>query len=120
MPRQAHQPTKESRQLVQLHAAVGTPVARIAEIMEISEKTLRKHYRTELDLGQAKANATIGGALFNSAKDGNTTAQIFWLKTRAGWRETNRIEHGIDDGTIKPTVIQLIPHQEDAETDGED
>lgn len=26
--------------------------------------------------------------LFNSAKNGNVTAQIFWLKTRARWRET--------------------------------
>ena len=26
--------------------------------------------------------------LFNSAKTGNVTAQIFWLKTRARWRET--------------------------------
>tara|TARA_E500000318_G_C3495241_1_gene186112 strand:- start:71 stop:358 length:288 start_codon:yes stop_codon:yes gene_type:complete len=92
----------------------------IAKIIGVSEKTLRKHYREELELGRVKANATIGGALFNSAKEGNTAAQIFWLKTRAGWRETNRIEHGIDDGTIKPTVIQLIPHQSDDESDGED
>ena len=28
------------------------------------------------------------GFLFNAAKNGNVTAQIFWLKTRAKWRET--------------------------------
>jgi hypothetical protein len=30
----------------------------------------------------------VAGFLFNAAKNGNVTAQIFWLKTRAKWRET--------------------------------
>jgi hypothetical protein len=29
----------------------------------------------------------VAGFLFNSAKNGNVTAQIFWLKTRARWKE---------------------------------
>jgi hypothetical protein len=29
----------------------------------------------------------VAGFLFNAAKNGNVTAQIFWLKTRAKWRE---------------------------------
>jgi hypothetical protein len=33
-----------------------------------------------------------GGFLFNSARNGNVTAQIFWLKTCAGWKET-ALEH---------------------------
>ena len=28
-----------------------------------------------------------GGFLFANAKKGNVTAQIFWLKTQAGWKE---------------------------------
>jgi len=35
----------------------------------------------------AEANATVSGYLFAAAKAGNVTAQIFWLKTRAHWRE---------------------------------
>ena len=38
--------------------------------------------------GQTKANAQVAGFLFNSARNGNVTAQIFWLKTRARWKET--------------------------------
>jgi hypothetical protein len=49
---------------------------------------MRKHYRDELDLGETEANAQVAGFLFNSAKSGNVTAQIFWLKTRARWRQT--------------------------------
>lgn len=29
----------------------------------------------------------MAGFLFNSAKNGNVTAQTFWLKTRARWKE---------------------------------
>ena len=54
----------------------------------IDPKTLRKHYRDELDLGETKANAQVAGFLFNAARNGNVTAQIFWLKTRARWKET--------------------------------
>ena len=37
--------------------------------------------------GKAKAIATIAGNLIKSAKSGNTAAQIFYLKTQAGWRD---------------------------------
>jgi hypothetical protein len=37
----------------------------------------------------AEANATIAGYLFAAAKARNIAAIIFWLKTRAHWRERN-------------------------------
>jgi len=59
----------------------------IAQIVKISEPTLRKNFRKELDTSKARANAIISQALFKKAKDGNVVAQIFWLKTQAGWKE---------------------------------
>jgi len=102
MSRKQHEPTPESRQLVQLHATIGTPQEDVARIVGIDAKTLRKHYRDELDLAHAKANATVGGALFNKAKSGDTAAMIFWMKTRAGWREKQEIDHTSSDGTMTP------------------
>lgn len=87
-----HEPTKAMRDTVSLHAMVGTPQDVIASILNIDAKTLRKHYRDELDNALAKANATIGGSLFNKAKNGDTSAQIFWLKTRAGFSEKKDID----------------------------
>ena len=86
-----HSPTDATRQTVQLHATIGTPQDVIARVLGIDAKTLRLHYRDELDLATARANATIGGALFNKAKNGDTAAQIFWMKTRAGWKDTTAV-----------------------------
>ena len=43
---------------------------------------------SDVTVGETKANAQVAGFLFNAARSGNVTAQIFWLKTRARWRET--------------------------------
>ena len=88
MSRKAHQPDPAQRRQVEAMAAYGIPADDISRVVAIDAKTLRKHYRDELDLGTAKANAQVAGFLFNSARNGNVTAQIFWLKTRAGWKET--------------------------------
>jgi hypothetical protein len=88
MGRRAHRPDPSQRRQVEALAAYGIPEADISGVVGIDPKTLRKHYREELDLGETKGNAQVAGFLFNAAKNGNVTAQIFWLKTRAKWRET--------------------------------
>jgi len=41
----------------------------------------------------------VAGFLFSAAKNGNVTAQIFWLKTRARWHEVpTELRHS---GSIK-------------------
>jgi hypothetical protein len=86
--RRAHKPDPLQRRQVEAMAAYGIPEFDIARVVGVDPKTLRKHYRDELDLGETKANAQVAGYLYNAAKGGNVTAQIFWLKTRAKWRET--------------------------------
>jgi hypothetical protein len=88
MSRKAHQPDPGLRRQVETMSAYGIPAEDISRVVGIDPKTLRKHYRDELDLGTTKANAQVAGFLFNSARNGNVSAQIFWLKTRAQWKET--------------------------------
>ena len=88
MSRKAHLPDPAQRKQVEAMAAYGIPEEDIARVVAIDPKTLRKHYRDELDLGETKANAQVAGFLFSAARNGNVTAQIFWLKTRARWKET--------------------------------
>jgi hypothetical protein len=58
-----------------------------------------KYYKKELSDGRIDANATIGKGLFEQAKNGNTAAAMFWLKTRAGWKETQKLEMTGEDGS---------------------
>jgi hypothetical protein len=87
MARKAFVADQAMRDKVRHLSGVGVRQDDIARIIRCSPKTLRKRFRDELDLGVAEANATVGGYLFAAAKAGNVTAQIFWLKTRAHWRE---------------------------------
>jgi hypothetical protein len=93
-----HIPTEETRKLVRSLSAVGIKYVDIASKLEISDDTLVKHYKKDLEDGRTDANASIGQTLFQQAKNGNTAAAIFWLKTRAGWKETNAIEHSGEVG----------------------
>jgi hypothetical protein len=86
-------------------AAYGIPEADIATVIAIDPKTLRRHYRRELDTGHIKANTRVAEFLFRKATtDGHqcVTAAIFWLKTRARWKETAVEEPKAPD---YPTVI---------------
>ena len=50
----------------------------------------------------------VSGYLFAAAKAGNVTAQIFWLKTRAHWREKSApddLPPGNDAGSNSPVVL---------------
>lgn len=89
MPRPQFTPTAEQRNLVKSLAAVGIPHEDIARKVGVrSPKTLRKYFRTELNEGATDANYSVAQSLYANAKTGNVIAQIFWLKTRAGWKET--------------------------------
>ena len=87
--RPAHKVTLENQELAKRLAALGVPYEDIATRLKISADTLTKYYKEELDDGRIDANAAIAGTLFQQAKKGNTAAAIFWLKTRAKWKETS-------------------------------
>lgn len=88
--------TTEERKQVEAMAGYGVPHDNIASLIRdgIDSDTLKKHFKTELAQGKAKANAKIGQTLFQKATSGDTTAAIFWAKTQMGWKETNVTEHG--------------------------
>jgi len=93
---QKHIPTEETRARVEQFAAAGIRNEDIALYLGITRPTLDKYYKEELRIGTIKANTVIAQTLYQQAKDGNTTAAIFWLKTRAGWRETQKLEMSAD------------------------
>jgi hypothetical protein len=109
------------REKVRHLAGLGVPQDDIARIIQCSPKTLRKRCRDDLDRGVAEANAIVSGSLFAAAQGGNIAAQIFWLKSRARWRERD-----VSDGRVaasdteanSPVVLVLPDNGRDPELVG--
>ena len=60
----------------------------IAKVMKITPAALRKHFRNELSTARAIANSKVAETAYQLATSGKAPAvTMFWLKTRAGWRE---------------------------------
>ena len=103
----AYVPLAAHRAQVEAMAGFGVPEAGIAQVLEIDPATLRSCYAKELDSGELKANARVAENLYRKATgDGreSVTAAIFWLKTRAGWKETALHEVTGRDGAPIETV----------------
>ena len=88
----------------------GLTDEQIAKNMGISSKTLYewKNKYSEicksLKKGKEVADYQVENALFTSALEGNTTAQIFWLKNRRPdkWRDKQKEENDTDN---KITIV---------------
>jgi len=106
------------REKVRHLSGLGVRQDDIARIVKCSPKTLRKRCRDDLDGGAAEANAIVSGSLFAAAKGGNVVAQIFWLKTRAQWRERpapdDRAAGGAADAN-SPVILVLPDNGRDPE-----
>ena len=105
--RPPHLPDATTRNKVFMLSTVGTRHEDIATVLGISADTLTKYYHDELAKGRIEANASVAETLFKQAKEGNTTAMIFWLKSRAKWKETSQHEiSGNPDGT--PVEVKIV------------
>jgi phosphohistidine phosphatase SixA len=105
--RPAHLPNADTRNKVYMLSTVGTRHEDIASVLSISHDTLVKYYKEDLDKGRIEANASVAETLFKQAKEGNTTAMIFWLKSRAKWKESTQHEiSGNPDGM--PVEVKIV------------
>ena len=88
-----HITTEKTRTEVQVLAGFGITQEEISLYIDVCPKTLRRHYRKELDTGVTRANAAMARRLYGAAMDeGSVAAMIFWLKARAGWSEKVQVE----------------------------
>lgn len=109
-------PTDKDRMQVEAASGYGLTHERIAALIGIDPKTLRKHFRAELDAGAAKADAAVAKSLFeNATKFNNVAAQIWWTKSRMGWTDKLTIEHSgavETKQTIDPTKLSTAALRE--------
>jgi N-acetylglucosamine kinase-like BadF-type ATPase len=101
-------PSDEQRRTVRALSGFGVPQPDIATHLGIDPKTIRKHFRVELDRGSIEATAKVAQSLFNMATQGNNVAAaIFWLKARGRWRE--RHEDDADERALTVVIKGGLP-----------
>lgn len=98
----------------------GLTQEQIAKILNIAESTLKKYFPDELEHGVSRINSAVAQNLFSiatSREQGSVAAAIFWLKTRARWRETNHLVHSGDDKEPPIKIEANLKGLSDAELD---
>jgi hypothetical protein len=116
--RPKHEVTEAMTRQIEMLSGIGVPVEQIGRVVGIDKKTIHRHYRDALDIGQAKATSKIAKRLFDIATGESKealTACIFWLKNRRPkeWRDKQEIEQT----NTGPTLVQFVdaPKQESME-----
>lgn len=97
---------------VEALAAQGLTMEQIALCLGMARSTLYVRMGSEKDVsdaikrGRAKGVAQVSNALFQAARDGNTTAQIFYLKNRdpIAWSDRQVTVH---TGSIEHRSIEI-------------
>lgn len=116
-------PTPEQRKLVRNLAGIGCRNADILLCLDwgrpdgkpISEGTLLKHFRGELERGRAVADMQLRRRVYDLAMEGDRTLLIFLCKTRLGMKETIAVEQSGPNGEpLGPQAILYLPAKDSA------
>lgn len=83
--------------LEQVADYLGMSKVTFYEIMERQPEVSERYKK-----GKARAIGAVAKGLVQQAREGNTSAAMFYLKTQAGWRETSVHDHQSSDGSMKP------------------
>lgn len=103
-----HVPTDITRAEVSALTSFGNTQQEICLYLDIALETLYKYYRRELDTAVTKSNAMVAKRLFNKAvNQDDLSAQVFWLKTRARWRTTDKEEDKINVEQLADVVKRV-------------
>jgi hypothetical protein len=117
MGRKATELSEEQKAQVEALAAYLTQ-EQIADYFGITRPTFNAVMERDSEIalrykrGKAKAIGAVAQGLIQQARNGDKVAAMFYLKTQAGWRETTHIDHSNSDGTIKPSIIEIVAANE--------
>ena len=97
----------DEAQIAQVEALAAVMSKRqICDYLGVGETTFREiegrqpEVSDALKKGKAKAIGSVGQSLIQQARNGNISAAIFYLKTQAGWRESEQ-EQGNQNITLQ-------------------
>ena len=86
--RPAWRPSSKDREAVRMMTAVGVDQEQICRFFKITQKTLRKHCRDEIDSGVAEATLAVGRSMYQMALRAPYATRFqaarYWLACRGG------------------------------------
>lgn len=97
--------------LVEQYSAQGMTVKELATALGVSEATIysrkkeSQEFREAVKKGQAMGIAVVTNQLMQLIKKGNLGAICFYLKCKANWKETNKMEISSPDGSMSPQAV---------------
>ena len=103
--RKSHRPSERDKEFVRMLAAMNVSQDDIATKMGISDDTLRKYYKDDIEVGRIDANVQVATRLYQKALQSDNTCMTFWLSRRAGWKEPDVAS----DGNINVIVTGGLP-----------
>ena len=107
-------------QIIQVEALGATlSMAQIADYFGVSWNAFQRIMERQPEvmkrykIGKSNAIQDVAKGLIAQAREGNTTAAIFYLKTQAGWKETSIVENtGKDGGPIDIKTLNTLSDEE--------
>lgn len=111
-----HIPSQVQRMRVRDLVSAGIPKRDIARIIGISENTLNKHYRRELESSEQEMIEAVSKVAVQKALDGNEKMLAYVLSRKGnkyGWVDKQVIEASTDPSQLKELKdkIEQLEHE---------
>tara|TARA_R110002153_G_scaffold217590_1_gene370107 strand:+ start:7708 stop:8106 length:399 start_codon:yes stop_codon:yes gene_type:complete len=108
------------KQIIEVEALAGyLNMQQISDYLGIDDDTFKNIRKRQVEVdssykkGRAKAIGGVGGNLLMKAINGDTTSQIFYLKTQAGWKDCSNEVNNKPEETKPITIINKLYKSED-------
>jgi hypothetical protein len=108
--RPPYAPTDEARKMVRLMVAGGILQEKVAGALGISQETLAKHFRAEIDNGKIEIDTLSVGTVIATMREGGKdalTAATWWQKSRMGWSEKAPVDDDVAKVPLR-VIIELV------------
>jgi len=113
MPRHDHLKTLDKDEITKIEAlAAYLSADQVADYFGMARSTFYELMKRQPDAwtayrrGRSQAIAVVAKSLIKKARDGDTIAAIFYLKTQAGWREKEPEAENTEDAP--PVTINIV------------
>jgi hypothetical protein len=101
---------KDANEIIHM-AKIGLTISDIADIKQTSISSITRNFKDKMKKARKTGIGKVYETAFNLATSGKCPAMtMFYLKTRAGWREKERVDiHVTEEKKKKPKKRDKLP-----------